>query len=304
MPQILWTGKLSLPMTLLVNTNNVLAWALGNTHDTQAMTERVRQGYEGKFSADVSAYDDLGAEFQTKAGSELLSPLDMGGKEILEVGGGSGIVSLLALEWGASRVVCTDISELMLQLGRVKAAILGYTQDKCQFRQADAARLPYPDASFDLAISSMSFGLFPDQARAVAEMARVTRSGGLVVIAAHGPEHYWEACDASFRAISKVPILGYRLEFWPRKEPEMRGLFANAGLTGIETRRLTWKNTFQSGSQAYDFFAAITSAWWFSRFPPGRVAAESQKIRNYFERHQVTHITDDLILAYGRKQVG
>jgi len=55
----------------------------------------------------------------------------------------------------------------------------------------------------------MTLGLLPNQEKAVAEMARVTRPNGLVSVGAHGPEHYWEAIDACFRAITKRYVFGY-----------------------------------------------------------------------------------------------
>jgi hypothetical protein len=58
MPTIFWTGKLSLPMMLVVNANNILAWLTGNARDTAAMKNRVRQGYDGAFSEHVIRYDE------------------------------------------------------------------------------------------------------------------------------------------------------------------------------------------------------------------------------------------------------
>ena len=80
MPTILWTGKLSLPMKLMVNTNNVLAWLTGNARDAIAMKQRIRQGYEGVFSDHVTGYDELGTEFQTKAAMAQLEELILQGR--------------------------------------------------------------------------------------------------------------------------------------------------------------------------------------------------------------------------------
>jgi SAM-dependent methyltransferase len=189
----------------------------------------------------------------------------------------------------------------MLKLAREKAANQGYGSDLIEFRNIDAESLPFRDASFDVVITGMTLGLLPDQAKAVKEMARVLRPGGQAAVGAHGPEHYWEACDASFRAINKRYVLGYRLEFWPRKEKQVRHLLEQAGLVDIRTRRLTWQNSFKNGGNAYDFFAAISSSWWYAKFPREKIAEDSRKTRNYFERKRVTQITDDVILAYGRK---
>ncbi len=153
-------------------------------------------------------------------------------------------------------------------------------------------------------MTGMMLGLLPDPEKAVTEMVRVLRPAGLLSVGAHGPEHYWEACDASFRVINKRYVLGYRLEFWPRKEQEVRRLLAKAGLVDIRTNRLTWRNTFKTGGEAYDFFAAISSNWWYAKVPPIERNKETIKARNYFERKGVVKITDDIIVAYGRKPYG
>jgi ubiquinone/menaquinone biosynthesis C-methylase UbiE len=301
MPTIFWTGKLSLPMMLMVNANNILAWLTGNVRDTAAMKDRVRQGYDGAFSEHVTRYDELGAEFQTKAATAQLEGMDLQGREVLDVGCGTGIISLLALQKGAAKVVCGDISNYMLEAGRTKADRQGYGADRIDFRQLDAESLPFEDASFDFVMTGMTLGLLPNTEKAVTEMVRVLRPSGLLSVGAHGPEHYWEACDASFRVINKRYVLGYRLEFWPRREEEVRRLLAQAGLIDIRTKRLTWLNEFKTGGDAYDFFAAISSNWWYAKVPPNKRAEETRKTRDYFDRKGIRQITDDITLAYGRK---
>ncbi|MGD0627412.1 MAG: class I SAM-dependent methyltransferase [Thermodesulfobacteriota bacterium] len=288
-------------MKLLVNASNALAWITGNTRDTMAMKERIKLGYEGAISNHVTKYDKLGLEFQTKAATALLEGIDLMGKIVLDMGCGTGVLSLLALNQGAARVVCGDISEYMLSQARGKAADQGYSTDRIDFRQLDAESLPFEDGSFDAVLSSMGFGLFPAQKKAVAEMVRVLRPGGYLGLGAHGPEHYWEAIDASFRVITKRYVLAYRLEFWPVGEKDIQQMLVQAGFTDVRSRRYTWRNDFATGGQAFDFFAAISAAWWYAKFPPHKRAKESQKARDYFERKRVTQITDDVILAYGRK---
>lgn len=300
MPKIFWSGKLSFPMMLMVNANNILAWLTGNARDAAAMKERVMKGYDGAFSDHVSGYDELGAEFQTKAAQAQLAGVDLQGKLVLDVGCGTGIISMLALQKGAAKIVCGDISQYMLDVGRSKAIERGYAE-RMEFRQLDAESLPFEDRSFDLVMSGMALGLLPNPERAVSEMVRVLRPGGFLSLSGHGPEHYWEACDASFRCVNKLYVLGYRFEFWPRSEISLRKLLVKAGLKDIKTRRATWRNTFRNGGEAYDFFSAISSNWWYAKFPPEKRERENIKTRNYFGKKCVTTITDDVIIAYARK---
>jgi hypothetical protein len=72
MPPILWTGKLSMPMTVLVNCSNIIAFVIGNTRDTAAMKNRVKIGYEGACSDNVTRYDEFGLQHYTKLSQELL----------------------------------------------------------------------------------------------------------------------------------------------------------------------------------------------------------------------------------------
>lgn len=107
--------------------------------------------------------------------------------------------------------------------------------------------------------------------------------------------------ETSFRVINKRRVLGYRLEYWPRTDTAVEAMLRRAGLTSTRTFRATWRNDFASGTQAFDFFAAISASWWYAAFPPEEVAAEAARARAYFERAGVTRITDDVVFANGTK---
>ncbi|MGB8707272.1 MAG: methyltransferase domain-containing protein, partial [Dehalococcoidia bacterium] len=213
----------------------------------------------------------------------------------------TGALSFLMLEKGAVKVTCGDISEYMLSQCRKKATDKGYGEDKIDFRLLDAESLPFEDNSFDIVVTGMTLGLLPDQRQAIKEMARVVRPGGIVSVGAHGPEHYWEPADTYFRAINKRYVLGYRFEFWPRNEKEVHNMMAQAGLSDIRTRREIWRNRFASGGDAFDFFTAISSSWWYAKFPEEKRRADYQRVRDYFNKKNKNVVTDDIILAYGRK---
>ena len=301
MPPLFWTGKLSMPVKLLINTNNILAWVNGSVRDVDAMKERIKSGYDGNITDSVKLYDELGLENQIKAAKLQMEGLSIEGKEVLDVGAGTGALSFLLLQHGAKKVTCGDISDYMLNKCREKAIDMGFTEDRIDFRVLDAESLPYAENNYDVVVTGMSFGLFPDQPKAVKEMVRVVRRGGSVSIGAHGPEHYWEPMDAYIRSTDIRYLVGYRPEFWPRTEIEVRNMMAKAGLSDITTRRVIWRNKYASGGDAWDFFAAISSSWQYSRYPREKRQADYQQVRNYFNKNKKNIVTDDIILAYGRK---
>lgn len=301
MPSVFWTGKLSPRTKFVVNFSNAIAWVTGNARDTAAMKQRIKMGYEGAFTDDVTHYDELGLEHYTKISEVLLGTTEVQGKVVLDVGCGTGILSFLLIEKGAVKVVCGDLSEYMLSQCKKKAGLLGYGPDRTDFRQLDAESLPFDSNSFDAVTSGMILGMVPNQRNAISEMVRVLKPGGVLSISTHGPELYYEASETSFRAIPKGLALGYRIEFWPRNEKEISRMFSEAGLIDVTTRRLIWKHSFENEGKAYDFFASTSSAWWYSKFPTDKIPSVAQKIRNAFERKPVTEITMDVILAHGHK---
>ena len=97
-----------------------------------------------------------------------------GNGRLLEVGVGTGWPFAKALVQQGYTVYGMDIAELMVQEAR---AHLGGS--RCLVGDAEA--LPWVDESFDLVYCLQSTWYFPDLARALAELVRVTRSGGSVV---------------------------------------------------------------------------------------------------------------------------
>jgi len=298
MPSLFWSGKLTLPMKVLVEANNLLSLLNGKVNSLANMKERVMRGYEGKYSSHVHQYDEYGYHLQDRSARVQLEGMSFEGMRLLDVGCGTGALAQVAFERGATGVVCGDIADFMLRKARAKS---GNVKGDYTFCQLDAEGLPYADNSFDAVISGMTFGTLPDQVSAMDEMIRVVKPGGLVCVGAHGPEHYWEAIDESFRIIKKRYILGYRLEWWPRSEKYMRRLCQTAGLENINSKRVIWRNEFETGLAAYDFFAAISASWWYAMFPPDEIDRDSKRTRDDFNRRNIRIVTDDIVVVYGYK---
>jgi ubiquinone/menaquinone biosynthesis C-methylase UbiE len=304
MPTIFYTGKLPWQMKPVMYLNNLVTWMLGNIKDTGVMKERVERAYDGAMTDGVFRYDDLAMEQYTKIARELVEDTDVRDKEVLDVGCGTGILSLMLMERGARKVVCGDLSAQMLDQCRKKAGDKGYGADRMEFRKLDSESLPFEDSSFDVVASSMVLELIPDQQKALEEMVRVVRPGGTVAVSTHGPEHYYELIDASLRATSFTEFLhflGYRFEIWHLDEVALAQILKQAGLVDTQTRRLTWREVFKDGSEAYDVFVGTSSAYWYEKIPPNKRAEMSDRARRYFVRNDVKSCGMDVTFGYGRK---
>jgi len=102
------------------------------------------------------------------------------GERVLDVGSGPGfLAATIAEAVGPSGVVYgVDISEPLLAVARSHCGHLSWVQ----FRNADAAQLPFADHGFDAVISTQVLEYVRDVPAALAEIYRVVRPGGRVAI--------------------------------------------------------------------------------------------------------------------------
>jgi ubiquinone/menaquinone biosynthesis C-methylase UbiE len=96
---------------------------------------------------------------------------------VLDVGTGAGHTALVFAA-RVSRVLALDLTSQML----LETAGLSFRQDLQNVRpcNADAEYLPLVDCLFDLVTCRLAFHHFPNQAKAIGEMARVLKPGGLL----------------------------------------------------------------------------------------------------------------------------
>lgn len=99
------------------------------------------------------------------------------GDRVLDVATGTGDLAIALEErvGPAGEVVGTDFAERMLERAREKAPAI-------RFERANALDLPYADATFDAATVAFGARNFSDLGRGLAQMRRVVRPGGRVVV--------------------------------------------------------------------------------------------------------------------------
>jgi SAM-dependent methyltransferase len=120
-------------------------------------------------------------------GETLCEALDLRpGSRVLDVAAGNGNASLAAARRWCD-VTSTDYVSSLLESGRARALAEGHA---IQFQEADAEALPFPDASFDVVMSTFGVMFTPDQEKAASELARVCKPGGRIGLANWTPESF------------------------------------------------------------------------------------------------------------------
>jgi ubiquinone/menaquinone biosynthesis C-methylase UbiE len=138
----------------------------------------------------------------------------------LEVAVGTG----LNLPHYAENVQLTgiDFSPAMLDRARQRAEQLRRTVD---LREADAHALPFPAASFDTVVCTFGLCAIPDDSRAVSEMNRVLRPGGLLLLADHIVSTAWPIRAVQRTAeVFTVPLQGEHFRRRPLNLVRAEGL--------------------------------------------------------------------------------
>jgi ubiquinone/menaquinone biosynthesis C-methylase UbiE len=306
MASLFWTGKnLSPFLKFIMNINSLIAWIHGSARDVKSMKNNVKGGFEGTFSDDVLRYDDVGIEYFTDIAQRLLHNVVCKNKMVLDVGCGTGILSFHALEKGASRLVCGDISGIMLDRCKNKSQKAKIKSDRISFQLIDAESLPFEDNSFDIVMSSMVIGLVPSQEKVLKEMTRVLKPGGVLAVSTHGPNIWKEPFNAAFMAVLTsrymIDLIGYRVEFWPRSEMDIRKMLLNTPLDDTDINRVESEYHFSSEDESFSFFSSVSGSWWNARINPGKIKPVSTLMLNSFRKKKIRTFTEDVIFILGRK---
>jgi len=152
------------------------------------------------------------------------------GERVLEVGVGTGL-SLPTYPPGC-HVTGIDISAEMLGRARERAAREGL--DKVRLEEMDARELRFGEGVFDRVLAPYVISVVPEPERVMAEIARVCRPGGTVVVVNH-----FRSANPMLATLERVftpasQWLGFRLDL-----PVDR-VHGTAGLRLVDERRVNW----------------------------------------------------------------
>jgi demethylmenaquinone methyltransferase/2-methoxy-6-polyprenyl-1,4-benzoquinol methylase len=176
------------------------------------------------------------------------------GERVLDLAAGTGTSSLTFTATGADCVAC-DFSLGMLQAGKSRLDVSQGASGPGQlsFVAGDALRLPFRDGAFDAV--TISFGLrnVADPLAGLAEMRRVTRPGGRLVVCEFSAitiapadmlyrRYLLNVLPAIARRAARNPeayeYLAESIVDWPA-QPELAGLIKTAGWSAVRWRNLS-----------------------------------------------------------------
>jgi SAM-dependent methyltransferase len=160
-----------------------------------------------------------------------------------------GVVARTAADrmGGRGRVVGLDLNEGML-------AVAGRLPPDIEWRQGDAAELPFEAGSFDAVLCQAALMFFPDRAGALREMARVATLGGTVAVQVWDRLEAQEGFGAIYGAFAEhlgPEAMELESSYWVLGDLDLVGsLFEAAGLRVTGTRTRSGTARFGSASEA------------------------------------------------------
>ena len=166
------------------------------------------------------------------------------GDRVLDVGSGTGSLAFAAEQTGAREVVGIDPSEAFVGYARQKNKSARLT-----FEVGDAQALRQANASFDKTMALLVMNFIPDHVKAIGEMRRVTRPGGVVAACVWdydaGMEmlrFFWDEVLALDPAMAPKDERNMKLSH----RGELAALWKRAGLVDVREEPLTIEQRYKS----------------------------------------------------------
>jgi SAM-dependent methyltransferase len=200
----------------------------------------------------------------------------------LDIGCGLGALSLALAEQAAQRRI-TGIDQSAEYVAY--AASLNPFPDRVQFETGDAQQLRYAEGSFQAALSLLVFNFIPDPAKALAELRRVIRPGGVIAAAVWDYGEGMQMLRAFWDAAARIDDSGARADEKNMRlcrQGELAELLHAGGLRHVEESALVVQTSFSSFADYWEPFllGQGPAGMFVKNLSPSRVAALRNELRS------------------------
>jgi SAM-dependent methyltransferase len=228
-------------------------------------------------ATDAEAYERLMGRWSRLLAEDFLAFAGLArGESVLDLGCGTGALSLaLAARAEPRSILGIDIAERYVEHARRRSS-----DPRLGFAIGDAAALDFADDRFDRSLSLLALNFVPQPARALAEMRRVTREGGIVAAAvwdfAGGLVYqriFWDTAAALDPEADRARARHFASPL--TREGELEAAFAATGLRDVESRALAIRMRYADFA---DYWEPIANAQgpvgdYVKRLPAAALAA-------------------------------
>lgn len=228
-----------------------LAAVLG--HEVPAQNSNVTEAEAKMFAASAGYERFMGRWSRQLAPAYIAFAGVKNGDRVLDLGTGTGsLAATLEATFPDTQIVGVDPSEGFISYARKNAKTA-----HSQFELGDAQALKFSDASFDKALSLLVMNFIPDHQKAVAEMRRVTRAGGIVSACVWDYERgmqmlrfFWDEAVAFDPAIEPKDERHMKLSH----QGQLSDLWKQSGLLNIKEEPIRIDQAFSSFNDYWEPF--------------------------------------------------
>jgi ubiquinone/menaquinone biosynthesis C-methylase UbiE len=207
---------------------------------------------------EASGYDQLMGRWSRKLAPRFVEFAGVAdGERILDVGCGTGSLTFeLARHAGLKEIQAIDFSRVFVAAAKSRNA-----DARVVIQQADATALPFEDRSFDRAMALLVLHFVPEAAKAIAEMCRVVRPGGVVAAVVWDHLGGMTGMRMVLDTVAALSEAGRQLRskyvFQPMTQPgEMRQAFIEQGLEQVEQDQLLLRMDYENFDEFWAPFSA------------------------------------------------
>ena len=241
--------------------------------DQEARYDRIAEGYAEWWSpihrpATLEVLDEIAPEIES------------GATRLLDIGCGTGALAAAAVtRWPDVRVTGADVSAGMLSVAeRELGALPARARDRIELVLAPAERLPLPDGSIDVAVTTFVLQLVPSAYRALREARRVLAPGGTLAAATWLEGGRMDADlayrDALLAAGMEPPEIGGD-HGDPRTPDEAAARLRRAGFERVTAREAVVEHAFTPRSYAAFVQRFDDEDRWTTMDPAERASLET-----------------------------